>query len=57
MLGLIIGTLTYGGLKIFFNFEQALLLAFIAAIAELIPIVGPFISAVPAIAIAVMNDG
>ena len=57
MLGLIIGSLTYIGLKIFFDFEQTLLLATLAAIAELIPIVGPFIAAVPAILIAVMTGG
>jgi predicted PurR-regulated permease PerM len=57
MLGLIIGAITYIGLKIFFDFEQTLLLAFLAAFAELIPIIGPFIAAIPAIVIAIMTAG
>ena len=55
LLGLIIGTITYLGLKIFFNFEESLLLAFLAGLAELIPIIGPFIAAVPALIVAIIS--
>gem|GEM_PF-5100272 len=57
ILGLLIGIITYLGLMVFFNLEQALLLAFMAIIAELIPIVGPFLVAIPAITIALLSGG
>lgn len=52
LLGLIIGIMVYMGLTIFFGMEYALLLALLAAFAELIPIFGPIIAAIPAIMIA-----
>jgi predicted PurR-regulated permease PerM len=57
VLALIIGTITYLGLIIFFDFEQPLLLAVIAGLMELIPIIGPFIAAIPALAIALIIGG
>jgi len=47
---LVIGVLTFAGLSLL-NVEYALTLAFIAAITELIPVVGPFIAMVPALLI------
>lgn len=46
----VIGILTFAGLSLL-NVEYALTLAFIAAITELIPVVGPFIAMVPALLI------
>ena len=51
ILSLIIGLMSYVGLLIL-GVNYALILAFIAAIGEFIPYVGPFISAVPAIFLA-----
>jgi predicted PurR-regulated permease PerM len=50
-LSLIIGTATYIGLTIL-GIPYALLLAVVAAVGELIPMVGPIISAVPAVIVA-----
>ncbi len=51
-LGLVIIGQWYPGIL-----EYALILAFIAAIAEMVPVVGAFISAIPALAIAFITDG
>ncbi|MEY4440655.1 MAG: hypothetical protein RLY49_281 [Candidatus Parcubacteria bacterium] len=56
LLGVIVGVLTYLGLSIL-GVENALLLALIAAVFELIPIFGPILSAIPAIGIALIQDG
>lgn len=56
LLGLIVGVLTYLGLSII-GVENALLLALIAAVFELIPIFGPILSAIPAVGIALIQDG
>lgn len=56
LLGVIVGVLTYLGLSIL-GVENALLLALIAAAFELIPIFGPILSAIPAIAVALTQDG
>lgn len=55
LLGVLIGVLVYLGLTIL-GVEYALVLAFIAGVAELIPIFGPIISAVPAIAIGFLDS-
>ena len=57
ILGLVIGVITYLGLVAFFGFEESLLLACVAVIAELIPVIGPFIAAVPALAIGLSDGG
>lgn len=51
LLSLIIGVLTYIGL-IILNIPYALPLALIAGVLEIIPVIGPIISAVPAVLIA-----
>ena len=56
LLGVIVGVLTYLGLTIL-GVENALLLAFVAAAFELIPIFGPILSAIPAIGVALIQDG
>ena len=56
-LALIIGLITYLGLIIFFDFEHSLLLAVIAGLMELIPIIGPFLAAIPALVIALITGG
>lgn len=56
LLGVIVGVLTYLGLSIL-GVENALLLALIAAVFELIPIFGPILSAIPAIGVALIQDG
>lgn len=55
LLGLIIGVLVFLGLAIF-QVEHALLLAFLAAVFEIIPFFGPVLAAVPAVLIAFSND-
>ncbi len=50
-LGLIIATMTYLGLTLL-GVKYALVLALIAGVTELIPIVGPFIGAIPAVIVA-----
>ena len=57
ILGLLIGVITYLGLVVFFGFQQALLLAFLAAFAELIPLAGPIIAGAPAVAIGLEVGG
>lgn len=56
LLGVIVGVLTYLGLSIL-GVQNALLLALIAAVFELIPIFGPILSAIPAIGVALIQDG
>jgi predicted PurR-regulated permease PerM len=56
LLGAIVGILTYLGLSIL-GVENALLLALIAAVFELIPIFGPILAAIPAIGVALIQDG
>ncbi len=56
LLGIIVGMLVYLSLMIF-GVKHALLLAFIAALFELIPIFGPILSAVPAVLIALVDSG
>lgn len=51
ILSLIIGLMSYVGLLIL-GVNYALILAFVAAIGEFIPYVGPFVSAVPAVLLA-----
>lgn len=56
LLALIIGVLVYLGLTIL-GVKYALLLAILAAFAELVPVVGPVLAAIPAIAIAFTDGG
>jgi len=56
LLGLLIGVMTYLGLSIL-GVKYALVLAVIAGIMELIPVFGPILSAVPAIAVAFSTSG
>lgn len=56
LLGVIVGVLTYLGLTIL-GVENAFLLAILAGVFELIPIFGPILSAIPAIGIALIQDG
>ncbi|HEY0739541.1 MAG TPA: AI-2E family transporter [Herpetosiphonaceae bacterium] len=60
VLGLIIGATSFIGLTVLnmfgFNIRYTVLLAIIAGIGELIPVVGPIISAIPAILVAI-GDG
>jgi len=56
VLGIIVGILTFLGLSIL-GVPNALFLAVIAAVFELIPIFGPLLSAVPATAFAVIEGG
>ncbi len=56
LLGLIVGVLTYLGLSIL-GVQNALLLALVAAVFELIPIFGPILAAIPAVGIALIQDG
>ena len=55
LLGLLIGVLVYLGLTIL-GVEYALILALLAAFAELIPLFGPIIAAVPAIALGFLDS-
>ena len=57
LLGFLIGSLTYLGLMVFFGFKESMLLALIAAVSELIPVVGPFVAALPAVGVAFTNGG
>lgn len=50
LLGVIIGSLVFLGLMIF-NIKYALLLAILAALFELIPVFGPILASVPAVAL------
>lgn len=60
VLGLVIGATSFIGLTVLnmfgFNIRYTVLLAIIAGIGELIPVVGPIISAIPAILVAI-GDG
>lgn len=56
LLGFLVGVLTFLGLSIL-GIENALLLALVAAMFELIPIFGPILSAVPAIAFGFAQGG
>lgn len=56
LLGVIVGVLVYLGLSIL-GVENALLLAIVAALFELIPVFGPILAAIPAIGIALIQDG
>lgn len=51
LLGLVIGVLVYIGLTLL-GVRYALLLAFVAAIFEIIPVVGPILAAVPSVLLA-----
>lgn len=54
---LIIGVITYLGLLVFFGFEQSLFLAVLAAVSGIVPVIGFFIAAIPAIAIGLAEGG
>ncbi|HEY4499419.1 MAG TPA: AI-2E family transporter [Candidatus Paceibacterota bacterium] len=54
LLGLLIGVLVYLGLTIL-GVKNALLLALLAAVFELIPVFGPILSAVPAVVLAFIH--
>jgi len=56
LLGVLVGILTYLGLSIL-GIENALLLAVVAAMFELIPIFGPILASVPAIAFGLAQGG
>lgn len=56
LLAVIMGVIVYLGLTIF-SVPNALTLAFIAAVFEMIPVFGPTLSAVPAVAIAFASGG
>jgi len=56
LLALVIGVLVYLGLMIL-GVKYALLLAILAAMAELIPLFGPILAAIPAIAIGFLDGG
>jgi predicted PurR-regulated permease PerM len=56
LLGVLIGVLTYLGLMIL-SVPHALVLAVIAGLLELIPVFGPPLSAVPAVAVAFVTGG
>ncbi len=56
LLAVLIGVLTFLGLSIL-GIQYALVLAVIAGIMELIPVFGPILAAVPAVAIAFVNGG
>lgn len=55
LLGVVIGVLVYLGLTIL-GIEYALVLALLAAVMELIPIFGPTLSAIPAIALGFVDS-
>lgn len=56
LLGVIVGVLTYIGLSIL-GVQNALLLSLIIALFELIPIFGPILAAIPAVGMALIQDG
>ncbi len=56
LLGLIIGVLDFLGLTIL-GIQHALLLAVLAAIFEIIPLFGPILAMIPAVAIAFLSGG
>lgn len=55
LLGVLVGFLIFFGLTII-GVKDALLLALLAAVLELIPVVGPIIAAVPAIALSLVHS-
>lgn len=55
-LGLLVGLFVYVGLLIF-GVRHALLLAFVSALFELIPVFGPIFGAIPGIAIGLLDGG
>lgn len=55
LLGLVVGVMTFIGLMLL-DVELAIALAVFAGVAELIPIVGPFIGALPAVVIVAATD-
>lgn len=55
LLGLIIAVLTYLGLTLL-GVKFALVLALIAGVTELVPIIGPFLGAIPAVIVALSVD-
>lgn len=55
LLAVIVGILSYFGLLIL-DIEYVLVLALLAGISELIPLVGPFIGAVPAVLVALVES-
>jgi predicted PurR-regulated permease PerM len=56
LLGVIVGVLVYLGLTIL-GVKHALLLACLAALFELIPVFGPVLSAIPAVAVGAVDGG
>lgn len=56
LLGLIVGVLTFLGLSIL-GVKNAFFLAVLAGVLELIPIFGPILSAIPAMGVALIQDG
>lgn len=56
LLGVIVGVLTFLGLSIL-GVKNAFLLAILAGVFELIPIFGPILSAIPAMGVALIQDG
>lgn len=56
VLAVIVGVLTYLGLMLI-GIPNALLLAFLAAILELIPVFGPIVAAVPAVTLGFVDGG
>lgn len=52
--GVIVGAITYAGLLLI-GVEFALVLALVAGIGEMIPMIGPFLAGIPAVAIAFFN--
>ena len=55
LLGLVVGVMTFVGLMLL-DVDLAIALAVFAGVAELIPIVGPFIGALPAVVIVAATD-
>jgi putative heme transporter len=55
IMAIIVGVLTYAGLTII-GVEYAAVLALVAAIGELIPVVGPILASIPAIIIALFDS-
>jgi predicted PurR-regulated permease PerM len=55
LLGLIMGLLVYVGLSLM-NIKFALILGFLAAILEIVPMVGPVLAAIPAILLAFLQS-
>ncbi|MDP2593516.1 MAG: AI-2E family transporter [bacterium] len=56
LLAILVGVLVYLGLTIL-GVRNALFLAFVAAVFEIIPLFGPILSAIPAVAIAYFDSG